>query len=427
MTFFLSSYCHTHISFFARSLIFLSFSQRLIQYNMTHSKAYIPLHALRKIDIQSILGVAFPLLNDDETQRRYDYHHSRRTMLYFLLSMYNVPNNEQTIRLINECSSKIDYSNIEKNYNDLKNIIEPYQKQYGAENLGTYWELKKEVNRPGPMQSRNYISKYRQDGFQKDELKLYWNYDQIRDLNKNDRFNPVTDSDTYNALLKSPVDKRKNSGTIQFIQTGIENAVFQVPEDKQVIVLDFADERMPGGYFLENARTQEEVILYNSDGYHAILDLKYQIMDGGYMVPEYGVAYIKRVRFFQEISEKERITDLIVAACYDLSGMGEGLYKPPSHEKIDDLRARTYQKFQAIIASAVANTEGNGKDTYLLLGPIGTGAFSNDMKMIAELFSTILNEPLMDSGKPIRYAFDQIWFVSIDNLDVFVTEFNNEI
>jgi len=86
-------------------------------------------------------------------------------------------------------------------------------------------------------------------------------------------------------------------------------------------------------------------------------------------------------------------------------------------------RSRTYQKFQAIIASAVANTEGNGKDTYLLLGPIGTGAFANDMQMIAEIFSKILNEPLMDSKKPIRYAFDQIWFVSIDSLRVFAKEF----
>jgi hypothetical protein len=38
------------------------------------------------------------------------------------------------------------------------------------------------------------------------------------------------------------------------------------------------------------------------------------MMDGGYMLPEYGVAYIKRVRFFKE-KFKERLTDLIAAAC----------------------------------------------------------------------------------------------------------------
>ena len=39
------------------------------------------------------------------------------------------------------------------------------------------------------------------------------------------------------------------------------------------------------------------------------------MMDGGYILPEYGVAYIKKVHFFQENSQKERLTDVIVAAC----------------------------------------------------------------------------------------------------------------
>jgi hypothetical protein len=226
---------------------------------MTNARAYIPLHAFRKADIQSILSVALPLLNNDETQRRFDHHHSRRTMLYFLLSMRSKPNNEQLMNLITECNPKVDWLRIEQNYNDLKKMIEPYQKQNRAETFGDYWELKKEANRPGPKQSREYISKYRQNGFQPQELKIYWNYDEIQDLKKSSRYNQETDLDTHTALSISPVDTRDNSGTIKFIKSGIENAVFQVPDNKQVIVLDFADERMPGGYFLENARTQEEV------------------------------------------------------------------------------------------------------------------------------------------------------------------------
>ena len=55
------------------------------------------------------------------------------------------------------------------------------------------------------------------------------------------------------------MNTRDNPGEIKFVVSGIEEAVFQVPENNQIIVLDFADERMPGGYFLENAYTQEEV------------------------------------------------------------------------------------------------------------------------------------------------------------------------
>jgi hypothetical protein len=39
------------------------------------------------------------------------------------------------------------------------------------------------------------------------------------------------------------------------------------------------------------------------------------MMDGGYMLPEYGVAYIKHVRFFRKKQKEERLTDLIVGAC----------------------------------------------------------------------------------------------------------------
>lgn len=224
-----------------------------------HSKAYIPVHAIRKIDLESIISVALPLLNNDEIRMRYDRHHSRRTMLYFLLSIYNTHENEQLIRYINEIAPKVQHSQIETLYNDFKKMIEPYQREYHADKLGTYWEIKKDAKRTGPKQSHKYISMHRENGFQLNELKLYWNYDQIRELNQVNRFNPLTDSDAHDALLNSPVEKRENSGTIKFIESGIENAVFEVPEGKQIIVLDFADERMPGGYFLENARTQEEV------------------------------------------------------------------------------------------------------------------------------------------------------------------------
>ena len=180
-------------------------------------------------------------------------------MLYFLLSINATSNNERLMRLINECNPEIDWICIEQNYNDLKQLIESYQRKYHAENFGNYWELQEDSDKSGPKKSRRYISKYRLNGFQPSELKIYWNYNEIQDLNKNDHFNPITDSDTHDALLKSPVDTRENLGTIQFIHSGIENAVFQVPEGKQIIVLDFADERMLGGYFLENAQTQEEV------------------------------------------------------------------------------------------------------------------------------------------------------------------------
>ena len=66
------------------------------------------------------------------------------------------------------------------------------------------------------------------------------------------------------------------------------------------------------------------------------------------------------------------------------------------------------------MSAAVANTIGDGSNTYLLLGPIGTGAFGDDVDDIGKVFRKVLDMKMMNSQGPIRYAFKQIWFVSIE-------------
>ncbi len=236
-------------------LIYPSFNQHA----QVISYMYVPIHSLRRSDICSILSIAAAPVNDKYWKNRVDAHHSRRTMLYFLLSIKATPNNKHLLRFIDECYPGFDWAIAEKNYFHFKNQIESYQKSYQAENLGKYWQLKIPTQFLSVLDSRKYISHYRSHGFQPNELKIYWNYNQIQQLQSCNHCNPITDIDTINALNKSPVCKRRHSGTIKFITGGIQDAVFNVPKGKQVIVLDFADERMPGGYYLENANTQEEV------------------------------------------------------------------------------------------------------------------------------------------------------------------------
>ena len=71
-------------------------------------------------------------------------------------------------------------------------------------------------------------------------------------------------------------------------------------------------------------------------------------------------------------------------------------------------------KFRAFIAAAVANTKGDGSNTYLLLGPIGTGAFGNDVTDIGYVFREVLSSKMMGSDGPICKVFQNIWFVSTD-------------
>ncbi|CAF1015043.1 unnamed protein product [Didymodactylos carnosus] len=58
-------------------------------------------------------------------------------------------------------------------------------------------------------------------------------------------------------------------------------------------------------------------------------------------------------------------------------------------------RKDTKAKFRAFMAAAVANTNGDGSNTYLLLGPIGTGAFRNDASGIGYAFRKALQSPMM--------------------------------
>ena len=96
-------------------------------------------------------------------------------------------------------------------------------------------------------QSRQYIARSRQNGFKPHELKLYWNAEQLEKLcpkeeERGEALPPhdPADLDAINNLRQYPVWQRNHSGTITYIHEGIEKAVFQVPENAQIIVLNFA-------------------------------------------------------------------------------------------------------------------------------------------------------------------------------------------
>ncbi len=179
------------------------------------------------------------------------------------------------------------------------------------------------------------------------------------------------------------------------------------------------------GLFLYGATTQEETICYNSDTYRALLDFKYNRFDGGFIIPEFGCLYIKHVAFFKPPQHKEyRKIDVVAAACYDLTGE-HGLYPPPDSDQ--QIEINTKKKLETIIAAAQANTEGNGKDTYLILGPIGCGAFKNNIQTIAKLWAEVLLKPLNEQLNTQQcHAFQHIWFLSgtDQKLQIFEQAFN---
>ncbi|CAF3373876.1 unnamed protein product [Rotaria sp. Silwood2] len=345
--------------------------------NMLHrSSVFVPFESLTQQIIESVVSVA-------TTFRKPGFNYGERTLLIFLLQIKKKL--KKIEKQIQENSTGIDQQVIQHVQNVQQWLVD--------------------INRQ-PLNWAELEKKYK--------LKLYWNVNQIENLCPESSgkipYDP-SDEDAVENLRQFPVSERNHNGRITYVTNGIEKAVFDVPENAQIILLNFANEQSPGGGYLRHARAQEEVLLYNSDGYRALLDLKYGRMNGGYAIPEFGLAYVRNIRIFKSSSSNEyRKADTLVSACYCMAG--HELYQNPRNK--DDWEKKNLAKFRAFIAAAVANTIGDGKNTYLLLGPIGTGAFGNDVKRIGEVFRKALNSPMMGSKELIRYSFEHIWFVSID-------------
>lgn len=88
------------------------------------------------------------------------------------------------------------------------------------------------------------MDRSRKDGFKPDELKLYWNVEQLENLCTASPAHDPADLDAIENLRNYPVDQRNHAGTIAYINEGIQTAVFKIPENAQIIVLNFAVEFM---------------------------------------------------------------------------------------------------------------------------------------------------------------------------------------
>ncbi|CAF4739789.1 unnamed protein product [Rotaria sp. Silwood1] len=387
---------------------------------------YVPLESLTK---QTIESVALTALKHEMP----DWNHSRRTLLAFLLAINERLNeieknkiqyDEQTLKhaikirqwLVREEKSgqiiEFDWNELRKTYDNMINNKNNKKEMYlGMRNEEPYYELTINAEHPDIDQSRKYMARFRNNGWEPHELKVYWNVEQLEIMCpkdgqevENERLPPhdPSDDDVVQALRQYPVSKRNHAGTITYINKGIEKAVFDVPKDAQIILLNFANECSPGGGYLWHACAQEEIILYNSDGYRALLDLKYGRMGGGYAIPEFGLAYVRDICFVDKDTEQYRQADMLVSACYCL--VQPQLYDNP--KTIDEWIEKNIVKFRAFISAAVANTKGDGSKTYLLLGPIGTGAFGNDVNHIGYVFRDVLTSKMMGSSGPISKVFN---------------------
>ncbi|CAF0880729.1 unnamed protein product [Didymodactylos carnosus] len=377
---------------------------------------YIPCSALGETEIMSMVSIAFAA-NDAESKERVDKHGGRKVMLQYLLTMNSFTDARLTT-LILKCfqtlkrtKEDINWNTLQQDYDILKKIDMFKYDLTKSKLYDSYWELhsRSTIISAKSKQTRKLINTYRYLGFKSEELKIYFNHVQIDNIPyTNSSTRGFADHDAQANMIQFPVSLRQNPGLIHVEKMKLEQAIFKVPIGKQVILLHFANDRIPGGSFLYGGAGQEESICYNSDVYRALLDFKYKKFNGGFMIPEYGGLYIKNVTFFHPQQQHlERKIDVIAVSCYDFTKK-DGLYLLPA-KPIENTR----KKILTLIRAAQANSDGNGSNTYLLLGPMGTGAYKNDPKKIAVLLAEELQSPLNENlATQQRHTFEQVWLVT---------------
>jgi len=207
------------------------------------SLLYIPCASLTDENISSLVKLCL-----SEDVYRVDTHGGRKAAIKYLLKMHSIGF---------DLSSYIDLKQLEdlqQQFEKLKQI-DSFKKNFDQnhnEEFEPYWELNSNSTKIHQIAKDSRKLTDKPQGFSPEELKIYFNCQQIDNI----PFSQATfdtsgfvDSDAKEWMIKYPIEQRQNKGQINAKKGRIEQVIFDIPTGKQVIILDFADERMPGGYY----------------------------------------------------------------------------------------------------------------------------------------------------------------------------------
>lgn len=202
---------------------------------------YIPCSSLLEDDLTSLISLA--LSNDRD---RVDKHGARKVALKYLLTM-------KSIQLdLSKWITEEQWRLFEEQYQSLR-YVDPYKASFHEKRDQTfepYWELSMDSKSIHPLATNARRFHLRDRPFNNEKLKIYFNHKQLENIPYSMGSLATTgflDNDCRENLRKHPIIQRKNTGQIETKLGRIEKIVFELPPEEHVIILDFADERMPGG------------------------------------------------------------------------------------------------------------------------------------------------------------------------------------
>ena len=230
------------------------------------SLIYIPCGSLNVEDLQSLIRLA--VSTDVE---RVDKHGGRQVALKYLLNMHSIGFDLSS--LIKADQWKV----FQEEFDRLKQI-DLYRQEFHPsddQRSAPYWELTSDSSHIHSIAKKSRSFHQRTEPFPSEQLKVYFNRSQLENI----PYSKATfksagflDEDVRENILRFPREQRQNRGQIHTRQGRIEQAIFEIPANKQVIILDFADERMLGGernLFSENDLRKAVFRSFPSWGIHS--------------------------------------------------------------------------------------------------------------------------------------------------------------
>jgi uncharacterized protein (TIGR02452 family) len=223
----------------------------------------------------------------------------------------------------------------------------------------------------------------------------------------------------------SDLDKIKNTivNCTQY-QTKIEvveetsiNAIIRLNNEgfSNVMCLNFASAKNPGGGFLNGAQAQEESIA-RSSGIHncQVKNIAFYENHRAMKSCVYtdSMIYSPKVPVFRK--DNGELIEPILTSIITAAAVNTGVIKRQEQSRVDDIEEIMSVRIDKLLALSLSK-----KDSVLVLGAWGCGVFQNDPVMIARLFANHLNNKY-------KSAFEKIVFAIYAKNKKFIAAFKNE-
>jgi len=153
---------------------------------------------------------------------------------------------------------------------------------------------------------------------------------------------------------------------------------------KNPVVLNLANQKIPGGGYKNGAAAQEES-LFRRTNYYEFLDKEEKFF---YPIAEFGGIYSKNVLVFRD---NESTGYAFREEPFYMSFIAQGAYNKPPLTESQRLQKKYERNTEKKIRSILNIGLNHGHDSFVL-GAFGCGAFANPPQHVAEIFKKVIKE-----------------------------------